>query len=237
MGETGASSKKTPLPVLAAVALVPAAESCVAIYLEIAHCVTFPLGKIAMVALPVIIWRRAGLTRGELLAEGGLTGSRRGPGPVGLLSGAVVAGVVLAAWYGVLAGRIGTEAVRAKAASLGIVDYYLPFAAFVCLANSLLEEYFFRAFLLGRTRRLAQSRHLLALANGAVFGLHHVFVLAAVVDSPVTVAVLALGTVLGGYHWSMLRLRGYSIIDCWISHLMADAAIMWIGWEAIRPVA
>lgn len=234
---TGPVEKRTHLALLAVAALVPATGSLVAIYLEIAHFVTFPLGKIAMVALPIIIWRRARLTRGELLAEAGLTGNRRGPGPVGLLSGAVVAGVVLAAWYGFFAGRIGTEAVRTKAASLGIVDYYLPFAAFVCLANSLLEEYFFRAFLLGRTRRLARSRHLLALSNGAVFGLHHVFVLAAVVDSPVTVAVLVLGTVLGGYHWSMLRLRGYSIVDCWISHLMADAAIMWIGWEAIWPVA
>ena len=225
----GAASKGTPLVVLAALALLPAAESLVAVWLEILPCLVFPLAKAAMIAAPLLTWRAAGLTRSGLLEEAGLAGARRRPGPAGVVSGLVVSGVILAAWYGVLRGEVDLEAVRTKAESLDIVRWYWLFAVYLCLANALLEEYYFRAFLLGRTRPLLGSGHAAAAVNGGLFGVHHVFVLGSMIDSPAVVAVLVLGTVLGGYHWSMMRVRGFSIVDCCISHAMADAAIMWAG--------
>jgi len=243
MGETGAGNKKTPMLLLALVALVPAAESCVAVYFEIAPHFVFALGKVAMVALPLVIWRRAGLTRPQALIEAGVTGNTRRPGPVGMLSGAVLAAVILAAWYGCFAQHVDAGAVRAKADALQVTKLFPLFAAYLCLVNPLLEEYFFRAFLVGRTRKLSSSPVLVASVNGVIFGIHHVFVLASMIDAPAggawgaAVAGLVLGTMLGGFHWSMLRLRGYSVVDCWISHVMADAAIVWIAWEVLRPAS
>ena len=49
----GAASKGTPLVVLAALALLPAAESLVAVWLEILPCLVFPLAKAAMIAAPL----------------------------------------------------------------------------------------------------------------------------------------------------------------------------------------
>ena len=132
----------------------------------------------------------------------------------------------------------GSTDIRHQAESLGVVRWYWTFAVFVSFANSAFEEYYFRAFFLGRTRGRGRGRlsgrHGAALLNGLVFGLHHVFVLAGIVHSPWLVGLLAFGTMAGGYHWSMLRVRGYSIVDCWISHVIGDMALMYIGWTLLR---
>ena len=214
---------------LAALCLFPAATTFVAVYLEFRPHVVFPLGKVALVAIPLLFWRLSGMSARRVLASAGVkrTSFRRG-----LASGAVFAAAILAGYYGLLKGAIAPAPVVAKARSLGILEHYWAMAAFVALGNSLMEEYYWRAFLLERMRPHARRVAVLCAANGLAFGLHHVFVLAPLF-SPAVAALCVVGTVLAGAVWSWQRLAGHSIFDCCVSHVIADLAALWAGADLI----
>ena len=66
-----------------------------------------------------------------------------------------------------------------------------------------------------------------------MFGLHHVFAMLPLF--PVGwVAVFTAGTMAAGAAWAWMRVRGWSIWDCYVSHILADLSIMWVGYELIR---
>jgi len=65
-----------------------------------------------------------------------------------------------------------------------------------------------------------------------MFGLHHVAAMMSLFDVQKLTLFVA-GTMLAGGVWAWMRLRGQSIWDCYISHVMADMAIMWIGYDLI----
>lgn len=220
---------RTPLPLLAALCLFPAAASFVAVYLEFYPHAAFPLGKLGLVAIPLLVWRAAGLSRQDVLAAAGV---KRTSCLAGLASGAVLAAIILAGYHALLAGAIDPRPVAAKAESLGILEHYWTMGAFVALANSLMEEYYWRAFILERMRRHTRSVAVLCAANGAAFGLHHIFVLAPLF-SPGVVALCVFGTMVAGAVWSWQRLRGRSVLDCYVSHVIADLAALWAGADLI----
>ena len=73
------------------------------------------------------------------------------------------------------------------------------------------------------------------IAGGVLFGLHHIFALAPLFPWPLAAA-FTVGTMLAGAVWSLMRIRGLSLWDCYVSHILADLAIMWIGWDLMQTV-
>lgn len=172
--------------------------------------------------------------------------SRVGMGPgwhrglgVGVASGAVVLVGILAAYHlwlgpaGVF--EVPAVAMRAKLIELGLDSpaRYIAFATFLSLAHSLLEEYYYRWFLFGQMRRLLPLGSAIALSSLA-FTAHHVLVLAVFFGwtSPLTWLGVA-GVGVGGAFWAWLYQRTGSLLGPWVSHLLADVAIMAIGYELV----
>jgi len=158
---------------------------------------------------------------------------RKGGLGVGALSGlAILAAIVAGAW---LAGVRTMDLAPLRAAvgemGLGAPGSYLVAAAGWTLANSLMEEYVYRWFVLSRCERL--MRPLLAvLASAAVFTAHHVVALSTYLPWHLT-ALASLGVFAGGVLWAVLYSRYRSIWPGWLSHIIADVAVFAVGWEVL----
>jgi membrane protease YdiL (CAAX protease family) len=117
---------------------------------------------------------------------------------------------------------------------------FLALAAFYSIFHSLLEEYYWRWFVFGWLKRHLRVGPALVLASLA-FMAHHVIVLAVYfpgVHKFFTLALpLGLGVAIGGGVWCWLYHKTESLYAAWISHLLIDATLMWIGWDLVVPLA
>ena len=128
---------------------------------------------------------------------------------------------------------IDVELFRESAARIGLdtPTRYLAFAAYLSLVNSLVEEYVWRWFVFRKCEALVGG-YPAVLLSAAFFTAHHVFALAAQMPWLVTV-IASLGVFAGGAVWSWCYLRYRSIWPGYVSHVVADVAIFWIGWRLL----
>ena len=223
------SSRRTPWALLGLVCLLPAIQTLVAVHLQWYPVITYPGLKLLMIAVPIVVWWRLGLSARQAADRAGW---RRPNLLRGLAVGALMSGVILAGYYGVLRDRLDPEPILRKVESLGLLEAYWAMALVISLWNSLFEEYYWRAFIVGELRARALSTLAACAIAGGLFGLHHIFALASLFTWPL-VCFFTFGTMVAGGVWSWMRCRGYSIWDCYVSHLLADLAIMWIGYDLI----
>ena len=116
--------------------------------------------------------------------------------------------------------------------------YILLLAAFLCVAHSLLEEYYWRWFVFGRLRLHVHPSLALVLA-GLAFMAHHVVIIWVYFPGHFWSAVLpfSLGVAFGGIVWAWLYERSGSLLGPWLSHLVVDAALMAIGYRLVyQPI-
>jgi len=161
---------------------------------------------------------------------------------IGLLSGLAVLAFLLAAWRPLLASSPVLErapaAVARKIASFGIdtAGEYFLLAIFYAALHSLLEEYYWRWFVFGRLR------HHLPVAGAAIlsslaFTAHHVILVGQFLGGygPAT-WLLSLTVTAAGLIWAWTYHRSGSLYGPWLSHGLADAGLMWIGYQLWRMV-
>jgi membrane protease YdiL (CAAX protease family) len=128
-----------------------------------------------------------------------------------------------------------TEAIRAKVAGFGL-DSTLKYAAlgvFYSVAHAFLEEYYWRWFVFGQLRRLMPVG--VAIAVSAVgFMAHHVLVLSMFFGwwSWPTM-LLSAAVAVGGAFWAWLYQRSGSLVGPWLSHLVVDAGIFFVGYQLL----
>ena len=159
---------------------------------------------------------------------------------MGLTFGAAVGGAMLVLYYFVLGPRGffegPAEEVRRKVAEFGVttVASFAVMGLFYSLIHSLLEEYYWRWFVFGQLRQQIPLWPAIAISSVG-FTLHHVLVLARYFGwtSPATWLFCA-GIVIGGTAWAWLYNRTKSLYGPWLSHLLVDAAIFWIGYVLVR---
>ena len=153
--------------------------------------------------------------------------------PLGALVGAlVVASFALAMGTGlggVVAGAAG--AIGTKARQLGVLDHYWAFALFLSLANSLVEEYYWRWFLYGRLR-LVLPRWPSHFVAAVAFAAHHAVVTTQFLPLGWGLAAAA-AVALGGLIMSLLYERQGTVAGAWVCHLLADLGIMGIGYRLL----
>lgn len=159
---------------------------------------------------------------------------------LGLVSGVVIAGFLLMVWKTFLAGgplaARAAEAAGTKLAAFGIgtASGYFLFAAFYSVFHSLLEEYYWRWFVFGHLRR-ALPVPTAAVLSSLAFMSHHVIVvgeLAGAYDARTWLLASTVG--IAGLLWAWLYHRSGSLYGSWISHALADAALLWIGYGLWR---
>lgn len=124
-----------------------------------------------------------------------------------------------------------SEIIRVKALELGILKRYWLFALFLSLANSLIEEYYWRWFVFGRLRKLTNAFCAHAMA-GLSFAAHHM-VVATVFFSLLWGVSLGLLVGAGGVVWSVMYDKQKTLTGAWISHLVVDLGIMCVGYTIL----
>lgn len=162
--------------------------------------------------------------------------------PLGLAFGAAV---VAAGWFvfeyvlstsAVFA--TATDQIRAKVAGFGIdsLTKYVALATFYSLAHSFLEEYYWRWFTFGQLRRLIALWPAVVI-SALGFMAHHVLVLSQFFGwwTPTTL-LLSAAVAIGGAFWAWLYDHTGSLLGPWLSHLVIDAGIFFIGYQLIAPV-
>jgi membrane protease YdiL (CAAX protease family) len=191
--------------------------------------------KVAQFALPVAWLGVAGPAawRPALRPGGGL-----GAGvATGVAMAAAVAGLAAPMMSSDLAAAAGPR-IAARLHALGVATpaRYLLLAVFLAAVHSFLEEYYWRWFVHGRLRaRLGPAAA--TAASSLSFMSHHVVVLATFAGAarfwPATAA-LSLAVAAAGAVWAWLYERGGGLVAPWVSHLVADAAILAVGWGLAR---
>ena len=156
--------------------------------------------------------------------------------PAGILSGLAIGALMIALFRLSPLGdyvRSHSETIRGKVESMGIVRYYILFAVFVAFFNSFMEEYYWRWYVFGRLRKTVHVVLAYGLA-GLAFGGHHYVVLSCYFPAWGT-ALFGTCVGIGGGFWCWLYARQRSLVGCWVSHLLADVAILYIGYTLILP--
>jgi membrane protease YdiL (CAAX protease family) len=109
---------------------------------------------------------------------------------------------------------------------------FILMATFVSLIHSLLEEYYWRWFIFGRLRRHVPVAVALILSSAA-FMLHHICVLYVYLPGQFWTAVVPFSICVGvgGAFWAWLYQQTESLYAIWSSHILADIAIMQVGYD------
>lgn len=183
------------------------------------------IGKVWILALPLLWWWKlerkplswSPLRKGGVLPAAGL----------GLLLGAGIC-VIWQVWGHLLIDIPFTQE-RMRASGTAEPLAYLVLACYLTFVNSLLEEYVWRWFVFLKFEDLLGTRVAVVLA-ALGFTLHHIIVLKANFSWLVTV-LGSLGVFSGGLIWSWCYGRYRSVWPGYVSHLIVDAAIFWVGWQ------
>ena len=159
-----------------------------------------------------------------------LSPPRKGGLGMGLLLGMAIAAFIVAGFW--LVGRriVDIETLRQAAAANGLDQpaRYLALVTVLTLVNSLLEEYVWRWFVYRQCERLLPPA-IAVIASALMFTLHHAVALRAQMGWAPTLLACS-GIFIGGCAWSWLYRRYRSIWPCYLSHILADAAVFSVGW-------
>jgi membrane protease YdiL (CAAX protease family) len=117
---------------------------------------------------------------------------------------------------------------------LDSVSKFVALGVFYSLAHSLLEEYYWRWFVFGQLRSLVRLWPAIIVASLG-FMAHHVLVLSLYFGWWTWPTLLFSACVaVGGAFWAWLYDRTGSLLGPWLSHLLVDAGIFFIGFELVR---
>ena len=160
----------------------------------------------------------------------------------GLLFGLVIAGAMVALYRYWLesadffAAAEGQMSEKIAGMQIGEPWIFATVGLFYSLIHSLLEEYYWRWFVFGQLRRMAPVWVAIAISSLG-FMAHHVIVLATYfgIGAPVT-WIFSLAIAIGGAFWAWLYHRSGSLVGPWLSHLLVDGAIFWIGYEIVEKM-
>lgn len=183
----------------------------------------FAVSKVWLFGLPAL-WYLF-VNKGKL----SLSPVRKGGFGFGILTGCVISGTILAAYF-LLGGIFLDKAfLIEKMNEIGLtkLKIYIGGAAYWICVNSVLEEYVWRWFVVKQCEGL--FRPVAAVIFSALFfTLHHIIAMKVYMPWTATI-VCSVGIFLGGALWSWMYLKYESIWPGYISHAIVDLCIFGIG--------
>jgi membrane protease YdiL (CAAX protease family) len=161
------------------------------------------------------------------------TGKLRDEIKLGVLFGSIIAGAIFLFMASPLGSVVHSAKplILQKVQDLGILNHYWWFAIFLSVIHSWIEEIYWRWFAYGQLRKIIYEPWAHGVAAVA-FAAHHVVVLNQFF--PLFWA-LFFGSLVavGGAIWSVLYMTRHSIVASWISHMIADFAILTVGYQVL----
>jgi len=160
-------------------------------------------------------------------------GKHRSAWPLGLLSGGIIAGLMLAVAASPFREVLTSSAsdIEKKVRDLGVLNHYWAFGFFIAFLHSFLEEYYWRWFVFGQLRKICRPS--LAYVGAAVsFAAHHIVI--ATQFFPWGWGLLFGSLVgVGGACWCWMYQRQQTLAGAWVSHVLADLGILTIGHKVL----
>lgn len=147
---------------------------------------------------------------------------------LGLVSGLLMAGLILGAYALGLSPNGEAIAMKMASFSLSSPQLYILFALFLSLLHSLLEEYYWRWFVFNGLQ-IKFSWTWAAIIGSAAFAGHHYFILSEFFPLWLTL-ILGTGVGVGGFIWCWIYKKTGSLWSVYLSHVCVDAALMGIGY-------
>jgi len=125
----------------------------------------------------------------------------------------------------------GAPVVQEKMGKLGVIQHFFLFACAISILHSALEEYYWRWYVFKRLRWCFKgfAPHFIA---AVAFSLHH-FVITWIYFTPGLAIFLGAAVGVGGFLWSLLYEKTGSLLGPWISHVIVDFAIFWVGYQML----
>lgn len=154
----------------------------------------------------------------------------------GLFFGAITVGTMIWLYHTQLKGSPALErapaAVGQKLREIGITTawHFLGMAVFLSVLHAAFEEYYWRWFVFGQLRRGLPWGAALVVASVG-FTLHHVIVIYIYVPSWPWTLLFSLGVGIGGGVWAWIYQKSGSLAGPWVSHMLIDFGLMWIGYD------
>ncbi len=146
----------------------------------------------------------------------------------------VILGVVLLFFY---SGLLDTEQIM-MSISQKVSDWqltkqtYILFALFVAFIHSFLEEYYWRWFIF-RGLLSKYSLHSAAIVSSLGFMSHHVLVISQLFSSWHLLIFCSVCIAFAGYIWCLLYYRTGSLLGGYISHIVADVVLVYLGYHML----
>ena len=153
---------------------------------------------------------------------------------VGLVWGILMFSVIISAYFFIAQQLIDPTAIRAKATEVGMTSplLYLIGCVYWSFINSLVEECTWRGFVVSRCKVLFPNAIAVILA-ALFFTTHHSIALYGYTHSWSIVLLGSLGVFIAGIVWAWCYDRYQSIAPGYISHILADLAIAFVGYQLL----
>ncbi len=155
----------------------------------------------------------------------------------GIIAGcfwAIPVGGIILGVYGLFGNAlIDDQGIKGQIEQLGLANpvTFWSFAMAISFGNALMEEYVWRWFVFTRCKTIAGVWGGILL-SALFFTMHHVIVIWNFGDASLIV-LASVGIFGGGTIWAWLYHRYSSIWPGYISHVVADLAIMFVAWEIL----
>ena len=230
------AAQPMPMPALLVTALLPTVAAIIYFSLVVEQAwvaAGYGLTKLFTVAWPWIASRRWRHPE-PALSNSTSAGSR----PLSVILGTATGVLGLVLVVGLYRGPLQTTFIAAmpqiasKVEQLGIGGHYLAFALLLSFVHSAIEEIYWR-WLLFRQLQLRMVPQLAMMSAAAAFASHH-FVIIGAFASGLWIVVGGLSVFAAGYLWCWLYQRTGSLVGSWISHVLLDLAIFWIGFDLLH---
>ena len=152
---------------------------------------------------------------------------------LGLFLGLIMSVVIIAAYWLIGQRYLNITEIRTQAIAVGITKVSIYFLAVMywSFVNSLIEECVWRGFVY-RQCRIWQPKLIAIITSALFFTLHHIIALFFYLQNPLLAIVSSFGVFTAGVIWSFCYQRS-GFWACYISHILADLAIGFVGWHLL----
>lgn len=152
---------------------------------------------------------------------------------MGFATGIIMFAVIVAAYIGFGSTTIDPIEFKSAMQEVGLLhrNKFVLMALYWTFINALLEEYFWRWFIVSRAQSFLTKKGAIVL-SALGFVAHHFLAMSLYFDLPTTL-LACVGIFVAGIVWSALYLRYRNIFASYLSHIFADAAIFGIGYYVL----